>query len=366
MSEVTARSATLDVLADRDVTHIFGNPGTTELPLVSALPTSIDYVLCLQESVAVGAAAGYSLLGDRPAVVNLHAMPGLGHAMASLRGASLMNAPVVVIVGQQSSTHLHREPLLSGDIASFARPAVKWAHEVSRPQHLAHAVERAIRVALSPPQGPALVAVPMDYWEQVADPVETSSPSEPPRPDPHKIEELGQALISSERGALALGDRINSPAAWAAAIAIADAWDLTVYSAPIGTQPGFPTRHPRYRGTLPLTTSALHRAVNAHDSIATLGAPMFTMYLDDHGPLMPPTSQTWIVTDDPDEAARAETSSVILGDPEAALLQLAKDLPHDPTGWRGRESPGSSSDGLGVESAVRLLADRIDSSLAHR
>ena len=76
----------LETLLDEGVKCIFGNPGTTELPLMDALVNEnrLDYILCLHESVAIGAAEGYAFATGGVGVVNIHVAPGLGNAMLSL------------------------------------------------------------------------------------------------------------------------------------------------------------------------------------------------------------------------------------------------------------------------------------------
>jgi benzoylformate decarboxylase len=82
-----ARDVLLDILRDEGVTHVFGNPGSTEMPLMDALVDAPDiaYVLGLQEATAVAMADGWALASGRVGFVNLHAMGGLGNAMARSR-----------------------------------------------------------------------------------------------------------------------------------------------------------------------------------------------------------------------------------------------------------------------------------------
>ena len=62
------------------MTTIFGNPGSTELPMLAEFPDDFRYILGLQEAVAVGMADGYAQASGRPAHVNLHTRPGLATA----------------------------------------------------------------------------------------------------------------------------------------------------------------------------------------------------------------------------------------------------------------------------------------------
>src|SRR5580704_19158282 len=76
----------LEVLRSEGARYVFGNPGTTELPLIDALvdATDIKYILALQEASAVAMADGYAQAAGRPGVLNLHTTGGLGHGWGNL------------------------------------------------------------------------------------------------------------------------------------------------------------------------------------------------------------------------------------------------------------------------------------------
>src|SRR3982751_2245966 len=116
------REALLEVLRTEGVRHVFGNPGTTELPLVDALAAvdDIQYVLALQEATAVGMADGYAQASGRPAFLNLHTSAGLGNAIGNLTNARANRTPLVVTAGQQDYRHIASDPLLSGPLVQIA------------------------------------------------------------------------------------------------------------------------------------------------------------------------------------------------------------------------------------------------------
>ena len=130
-----ARDVLIDILRDEGITHVFGNPGSTEMPLMDALVDAPDirYVLGLQEATAVGMADGWALASGRTAFVNLHAMGGLGNAMGVLVASKASETPLVVTAGQQDTRHLMTEPWLSGDLVALAAPVTKWAKELGEP-----------------------------------------------------------------------------------------------------------------------------------------------------------------------------------------------------------------------------------------
>ncbi len=107
----------LEVLRSEGVEYIFGNPGTTELPLIDALLETPDirYILALQEASVVAMADGYAQASRTPGFINLHTAGGLGHSMGNLLNASVTQTPLVVTAGQQDSRHTITDPLLFGD-----------------------------------------------------------------------------------------------------------------------------------------------------------------------------------------------------------------------------------------------------------
>src|SRR5437763_16887686 len=124
----------LEVLASEGVSHVFGNPGTTELPFIDALAgrEQPHYVLALQEATAVAMADGYAQVTGRPAFLNLHTSAGLGNAIGNLTNAQANGTPLVVTAGQQDRRQLRFDPLLSGNLTGIAAAVSKWTHEVTR------------------------------------------------------------------------------------------------------------------------------------------------------------------------------------------------------------------------------------------
>src|SRR5688500_13345370 len=171
MTDRRGRDILLDVLRSEGVRHVFGNPGSTELPLIDALAAAddLDYVLALQEATAVGMADGYAQATGRPAFLNLHTSAGLGNAVGNLTNAQANGTPLVVTAGQQDRRHLHHDPLLSGDLVGLARPVSKWAHEVSNLGELGTVLRRAFNDAATAPSGPVFVSIPMDLLDEHGD-----------------------------------------------------------------------------------------------------------------------------------------------------------------------------------------------------
>ena len=108
----------LDLLADFGVKQIFGNPGTTELPLNDAMVTDrrIKYILGLQEVPVMAMADGFAMASGSLGVVNLHISCGLGNGMGMLYNAYREGTPLLVTAGQQDRRLRFEEPILWGDM----------------------------------------------------------------------------------------------------------------------------------------------------------------------------------------------------------------------------------------------------------
>src|ERR1044072_3284925 len=89
----------MEILRASGVRYLFGNPGTTELPFLDALPDSgLEYILALQEATAVAAGAA----GQLP-LVNRHVRPGVPNGVPIPHTASRAHSPIVVTAGQQDT-----------------------------------------------------------------------------------------------------------------------------------------------------------------------------------------------------------------------------------------------------------------------
>src|SRR5213076_2119786 len=168
---MSGKHAFLALLKQEGVEIMFGNPGTTELPLMDAFATEneLRYLLGLQEAAVMGMADGYAQASGKLTVVNLHVTPGLGNAMGMLYDAQKAGSPILVTAGQHDQDFNRTEPILYADLPPIARPLVKWSDEIHRLQDLPMMVHRACKTALAPPTGPVFLALPGDILKNEAD-----------------------------------------------------------------------------------------------------------------------------------------------------------------------------------------------------
>src|SRR5881392_1912904 len=166
----TVREVTFELFREHGMTTIFGNPGSTELPMLADFPDDFRYVLGLQEAVAVGMADGFAQASGRPALVNLHTAPGVGNGMGAIFNAQANKTPLVVTAGQQARSLMTLQANLTNrDAIRMPHPLVKWSYEPPRAEDVPHAIARAVHAAELPPRGPTFVSIPMDDWAAEVD-----------------------------------------------------------------------------------------------------------------------------------------------------------------------------------------------------
>ena len=317
----------LQVFESEGVEFIFGNPGTTELPLMDALSDckSIHYVLALQESSAVAMADGYAQASGKPGVLNLHTAGGLGHGMGNLLNASVSQTPLIVTAGQQDARHSLTDPLLYGDLISLARPAVKWAHEVASPEQIPVLVRRAFHDCTAAPRGPVFLSLPMNVMEQAT----TASAGHRSQIDSHSIagalDQLAERLVRIAEGKLALiaGDEIHASGASDAVVSLAELLGTPVYGSSWPSRIPFPTAHPLWRGNLPTRATDIAGRLNDFSAILALGGKSLITILYSDAEALPESCQLFQISADVRDLGRTyPTDLSMVGDIRNSLLAL--------------------------------------------
>ncbi|MFB6118499.1 thiamine pyrophosphate-binding protein [Halosegnis sp.] len=331
----------VDALDEYGVEYLFGNPGTTELPVMEALPDAdVEYALGLHEDVAVGAAAGFAQTrryhadGDpdvRPVgVANLHITPGLAHGLGNLYGASMTGAPLVLTAGNHELDFRHEEPILSGDLEQLTDQFCKYAAEVTSVDSLAMQVRRAFRTALTPPTGPVFLGLPVDVMM-----AETDDRPEPLGPipdagggDPDQVRAAADALVAADEPLLVVGDHVARAGREAvdAAVALAEASGARVHGEMLGCEVAFPTDHDQWVSYLPPRES-LAIQLQDTDTIVFAGCSTNTTLLRHEEPLVAPETTTIHLSDDAWQVGKNEPADVaVVGDPGRIMEAVAEQV----------------------------------------
>ncbi|MGH2866451.1 MAG: benzoylformate decarboxylase, partial [Solirubrobacteraceae bacterium] len=364
----TVREATFDLFRAHGMTTIFGNPGSTELPMLADFPEDFTYILGLQELVVMGMADGYAQATGRPTHVNLHTAPGVGNAVGGIFNAQANKSPLVITAGQQVRAQITIEANLTNRDATVGpQPYVKYSHEPPRAQDVPGALGRAIHHAMLAPRGPAFVSIPMDDWNAEAEEDRFASAlgrrvSGRTAPDPEALIALAARLAAARHPVLVAGPDIDAAAAWEHAVALAEKQRLPVWASPAtgGSRLGFPERHPNFVGVLPPAIGPISETLKDHDLVLVVGSSVFPYYPYIPGPLLAPGTELVALTSDPGEAARAPMGDAIVGDVGLALQSLVEAVPTaDRAVPEARPEPGDppEAEPLSGSEAMAALAD---------
>jgi benzoylformate decarboxylase len=359
----TVREATFELLRKRGMTTLFGNPGSTELPMLGEFPADFRYILGLQESVAVGIADGYAQASGHPALVNLHTAPGLGNGMGAIFNAQANKSPLVVTAGQQYRSLITLQANLTNrDATRMPHPLVKWSWEPPCAQDVPHALARAVHTAALPPRGPVFVSIPMDDWyadvrseDELRHQTSRAVSGGAGLPDRSSVAGIARRLVEASNPALIAGPDIDAAGGWDAAVALAERARLAVYATPAtgGGRLGFPENHPLFQAILPPAVQPLGEALAPHDFVLAVGTSIFPYYPNIPGPLLAEGTSLTAITSDPDEAARAPMGDAIVADVALTLAALA-DAVEALAADRERAEGGTGAGASGAAGAAEL------------
>ena len=354
---MSGKRAFLDLLKQEGVEVMFGNPGTTELPLMDAFATEneLRYMLGLQEATVMAMADGYAQASGKLGVVNLHVAPGLGNAMGMLYDAQKAGTPILVTAGQHEQSFNTTEPILWADLPTIARPLVKWAAEVHRLEDLPRLVHRAVKTALAPPSGPVFLSLPGDILRADAD-IDLLGPTRVAprlRGDRDAVEAAAKILASAESPLIMAGDAVAQSRAHAELVELAEMLGAPVYTEFVPNTASFPSSHPLFRGSMVRLAPEVRKILDQHDALFSVGADLFTLSLP--SPIDPMPRDITLIHLDVDawELGKNYAPAVaILADPKGALPDITAAVRERMTSGaraRARERLAATSKAIAAE-----------------
>jgi len=334
MTTISGKRAFLEILKSEGVDTIFGNPGTTELPLMDALAveTGIRYVLGLQEAAVVAIADGYAQASGRLTVVNTHVTPGLGNALGMLYDAQKAASPILITAGQHDQSFSFTEPILWGDLPVVARPFVKWSSEVPRIEELPRAVRRAAKTAMALPTGPVFLSLPGNILQEEAelDLLQPTRIAPRIRPDRQAVEEAARLLARSDHPVLIAGDAVAQSGAFAEMVQLAELLGAPVYTESVPSRATFPATHPLFAGPIGRLAPLLNATLKEHDLMFSVGGDLFTLSLPSDVDPMPAGLPLIHLDNDPWEIGKNYPAKVALfGDARETLREVIQLLIDD-------------------------------------
>jgi benzoylformate decarboxylase len=284
MPRRTGRHALLEMLIAHGVEYVFGNPGTTELPLIDGMQDypQLKYVLALQEASAVAMADGYARATGKPSFVNVHIAGGLANSISMFYNAFKGGTPLILTAGQSDTRMLVDEPILSGNLVEMCRQYSKWSGEVRHATDVPVAIRRAFRTASTPPTGPVFLSLPWNVLDEEAE--LDLTPASPVysrlHPDADAVERAAHVLVNAKNPLMIVGDRIAQAGAVQEAVKVAEIVGARVAAvAWISSEVNFPSDHPQFWEFISLNSPDTREALGQHDVILAVGCNVFTQFL---------------------------------------------------------------------------------------
>ncbi|HVQ93203.1 MAG TPA: thiamine pyrophosphate-binding protein [Mycobacteriales bacterium] len=313
------------------ITHMFGNPGTVEqgfLDVVDQLP-DLDYVLALQETVAIGIADGYARASAGPALVQLHSGVGLGNGIGMLYQAKRGHSPLVVIAGEAGVQYDAMDAQMAADLVAMARPVTKYATRVLHPGSVLRVLRRAIKVAMTPPRGPVFVALPLDVLDQSTDEpaVRTTIPTRSVTPVASELAAAAALLGAAARPVILVGDGVSVSGAQAELTRVAELLGAPVWGVD-SSELNMDTTHPLYRGLTghmfgPVSAAAVADA----DAVLIVGSYVFPeVFPLLSSPFRAGATVVHIDLDDYEIGKNFPVDVALVADPRPTLAALAQQL----------------------------------------
>jgi len=327
IQKMTGRQAFIKLLLDEGVTHLFGNPGTTELAIMEAVPQfpELTYVLGLQESIVVGMADGFARASNQLVACNLHCAPGLGHAMGAIYNAKFSGSPLLITAGQYEVGYGLQEPLLYEPLVPIAAPLVKWAFEVTRIQDLPRVIRRAAKIARTPPMGPVFISLPGSVLDEEAE-IEFGFPTlvdAGVRPSDRAMQDIAQKLLAAKKPVIVAGREIANADMFAEACELAELLGAAVYQESVPYNARYPSSHPTCMGDLTRNQKKVRQTLEQYDFLLCLGADLLRMSPMSTVEPLPPEMPVMHITEREWELGKNySTATAVRADVKETLLAL--------------------------------------------
>jgi benzoylformate decarboxylase len=331
-----ARDYVFDALRELGIHFIFGVPGTNEIPIIdgtSYAENQVQYIECLHENIAMGAAMGSARMTNKPGVVVVHVTPGIAHAIGNLFNACRSQVPLVILCCQQQNELVTQEPILASNLVDIARQYTKWAHEVRAAEELPLVLQRAFKEAIAPPNGPVFVSIPWEFtMRRISDADRLPGITRiAPRftADAAAIAQAATLLAQANNPLIVGGDAIGYASAWPELQQLAELIGAPVLLQTFSSVANFPNDDYHWQGELPGTQAGVQQTFAKHDVAFLVGfsnQAQVTIFKYSDGPLIPPqVQQVYLSNNTWDIGKNYYGEAALFGDIKATL-PLINDL----------------------------------------
>lgn len=368
MTVMTGKKALMEMLQAEGIQYIFGNPGTSEGPILDALEDypDLQYLLTSQEGAAMGMADGYARASGKVSFVNLHIETGLANGLSLLHNAYEGGTPIVV-----TSANKDVRKLAEGrsDLSEMVRLFTKWSVEVTDAAQVPAVMRRAFTEAKTPPTGPVYIGFSANALDAEADMEIIPSPQGYFRlsPDKDAIKAAGQLLSVAKNPALIVGDRLAQSNGIPEAVRIAELVGAKVYATSY-SEMNFPTDHVQFLGQCGAGTPEGQARLSENDVIIAVGTNVFSSFFYFEGRSLSKNTKLIHLDSAQREIGKSEPTDIgIAADPKIGLEELTTFMEANMPGSSREEAKGRvakiSKESKKIrEISNQRLKDRFESS----
>ena len=356
MARMTGKRAMMEMLRAQGVEYIFGNPGTSESPIMDALEDFPDlkYMLTTQEGVAMGMADGYARATGKAAFVNLHIDTGLANGISLLTNAYEGGTPLVLTSGNKDVRKLAEG---RSELPNMVKEFAKWSVEVTHPEQVPSVIRRAFTEAVTPPTGPTYISFSANALDDEAE--MEIVPSAPGYfrvgPDPRAIADAGKTLAAATNPIIIVGDRVGRSQGVAEAVRLAELLGARVYAGSY-SEVNFPTSHPQFLGPINTADPATREMLATADSVLAVGTSVFSGFFYYSGSALGQGTKLIHIDSNAGEIGKSEPTDIgIIADPKVAMAELADAIDGDMSGSAKEAAKGravSASEAKAAQAAA--------------
>ena len=343
--ERTASQAYLEVAAAHGVEYVFGLPGTSGQEFIGTIADQekIRFILALHETCVVSMADGYARVSGKPSLAQLSTLPGTANAIGALYDAYRDRSPVVLTSTNVDTRIVGRDSHTEGkDLVELTKQFTKWSCEVHRSDRIPEILNRAFKVAATPPTGPVYLSLPSNLLGEsinIKNPDAERSRLIPRMPgDPEALTEAARMLAEARRPLIVAGSGIAKAGAIEELVKLAETVAAPVVMEPRYSFLSFPTTHP-YSFQIAERQPTFDLPVwGEPDLILAIGCRLIREYRYLPEPVIKPETRCIHIEEDPWEIGKVFPVDLgIVADAKSALRSLLETFPVNSDGDRKLE-----------------------------
>jgi benzoylformate decarboxylase len=329
-AEKIASQAYLEVAAAHGVEYVFGLPGTSGQEFIGTIADQekIRFVLAMHETCVVSMADGHARVTGRPQLAQVSTLPGSANSVGALYDAYRDRSPVIVTSTNVDTRIDGRDSHTEGkNLVEMTKQFTKWSAEVHRADRIPEFLNRAFKVAATPPAGPVYLALPSNLLGETISVVNPDAERSRVSPriagDPEAFAQAAKLVAQAKRPLIVAGSAVVKAGATTDLIKLAELVAAPVVMEPRYSFLSFPTTHPQSFQIAERQPSFDLPVWGEPDVILALGCRLIREYRYIPEPVIKPTTKIIHIEEDPWEIGKVFPVDIgIVADAQSALKSL--------------------------------------------